>query len=451
MAAAGKELKEMVFRAQQGDGGAFDGLVRQFQDQAVGYAYSVLGDWHTAEDAAQEAFLQAFRDLSALRDPAAFPAWLRRLIFKNCDRMTRRRHVHTVPLYDLQTIVCSDSDPARMVEEAEYRTLVWETVGTLPEPERTPLVLFYLGCHSQTEIGIFLDVPLTTVKKRMERARRKLKARMTTMIENTLRDHAPSRDERFTEAAALLRRITAELEADKHILAAWLVGGFGRGHDPWASAWVQAVVADDQIDTFILARRENAARLGEPLLFVEAPQNAPLGGAYLMALYDGEAGPYEVDWYWQAQSGAHIPSDAHVLFDRIGLPSSGQPNGFNHSETPPILKAAQEAMTPAERRADEARNTVSLFWAMLLISASHIAGNPLGEDIPFLPMLQNLFQDTQQFVGMPREAFPGQTIPGTRLSALHKIGGQMEALMPQVAARGVDIPPAIAGRAYRYL
>ena len=92
-----EELVRLVRRAQTGDGAAYDRIVRRFQDRAVGYAYSVLGDWHGAEDAAQDAFLQAFRDLPALREAAAFPAWLRRLIFKHCDRRTRRRQVQTLP------------------------------------------------------------------------------------------------------------------------------------------------------------------------------------------------------------------------------------------------------------------------------------------------------------------------------------------------------------------
>jgi len=445
-----EELARLIRRAQAGDGAAYDGIVRLFQDRAVGYAYSVLGDWHGAEDAAQDAFLQAFRDLTTLREAAAFPAWLRRLVFKYCDRETRRRQVQTLPLDAAWEVPCADGDPARAAEEAERRAQVWAAIQTLPKHERSAVTLFYIGGHSQAETGAFLGVPVPTVKKRLERARQRLKVRME-MIEDTLSGHAPSRDQRFTEAAALLRRIMEGLEADDRVLAAWLVGSFGRGNDPWGSAWVQVVVADEQIDTFIRTRRGNAARPAEPLLVVEAPQNAPPGGAYLMALYDGEAGPYEVDWYWQARSGAQIPSDGHVLFDRIGLPPSGRLNEFNHSDTPPALREAQAAMTSAARRADEGRNTVSLFWAMLLISASHIARGPVGDDVPFLPMLQNLLGDTRQFIGLPRESAPTPTAPDARLAALRQIGARMEALMPQVAAEGVDVPAAITARAYRYL
>ena len=67
-------------------------LVRRFQDMAVAYGYSLLRDWQAAEDASQEAFLEAFRDLPKLRQPEAFPGWFRRIVFK---------HVHAALADDL--------------------------------------------------------------------------------------------------------------------------------------------------------------------------------------------------------------------------------------------------------------------------------------------------------------------------------------------------------------
>ena len=57
-------LKSLVIRAQAGDLDAYSTLVQQFQDIAVGYAYSILGDFHLAQDAAQEAFIEAYNSLS---------------------------------------------------------------------------------------------------------------------------------------------------------------------------------------------------------------------------------------------------------------------------------------------------------------------------------------------------------------------------------------------------
>ena len=68
-----EELASLVVRARAGDLKAYGQVVRRFQDMAYGYAYSLLGDFHLAEDAAQEAFVQAYRDLGKLAIPAAFP------------------------------------------------------------------------------------------------------------------------------------------------------------------------------------------------------------------------------------------------------------------------------------------------------------------------------------------------------------------------------------------
>jgi DNA-directed RNA polymerase specialized sigma24 family protein len=70
----------LIHRAAAGDVEAFSRLVREFQDVAVGYGVAILGDVHAAEDAAQEAFLAMHSRLWQLRDPVAFPAWLRTLV-----------------------------------------------------------------------------------------------------------------------------------------------------------------------------------------------------------------------------------------------------------------------------------------------------------------------------------------------------------------------------------
>ncbi|MGE5559752.1 MAG: RNA polymerase sigma factor, partial [Chloroflexota bacterium] len=72
---------------------AFDTLVRRFQDMAVGYAYSLLEDFHLAQDAAQDAFVQAFLRLPQLREPEAFPRWFKTVVFTCCSRITRRKQL----------------------------------------------------------------------------------------------------------------------------------------------------------------------------------------------------------------------------------------------------------------------------------------------------------------------------------------------------------------------
>ena len=190
-----EELKPLVIRASSGDLEAFGEIVRRFQDMAHGYAYSFLGDFHLAEDAAQEAFLDAYRQLPNLRNPEAFSSWFRRIVFKHCDRITRRKHIQTVPMdIAATTVVRKDTGETRFVEDYEVQEEVLEAIGTLPEHERMVTTLFYINGYSQKEIGEFLEVPVTTVKKRLYNSRKKLKKGLMDMVNTTFKENALPED-----------------------------------------------------------------------------------------------------------------------------------------------------------------------------------------------------------------------------------------------------------------
>src|SRR5262249_24686531 len=106
-------------QAQRGDPEAFGELVRQFQNMAVGYAYSILQDFDLAEDAAQEAFLQAYVSLPGLKDVEAFPAWFRRIVFSQCTRHLRGRRFVTAPLENIAALPEPGASPHQLAEERE--------------------------------------------------------------------------------------------------------------------------------------------------------------------------------------------------------------------------------------------------------------------------------------------------------------------------------------------
>lgn len=183
-------------QARNGDPRAFDSLVRRFQDMAVGYSAAILGDFHLAEDTAQEAFLETYRVLPALRVPDAFPAYLRLTLRKHCDRVTRRKHIPTLSLDAIQNAIHSESLPDAAAVR-ERRDAVRDAVRGLPESERVTVVLFYIGQRSLKEVAEFLGVPVSTVKNRLHTARRRLRERMIPLMEETLQEQRPSNDEQF--------------------------------------------------------------------------------------------------------------------------------------------------------------------------------------------------------------------------------------------------------------
>ncbi len=204
---------ELVERAKRGDLKAFEGLVERFKDMGIGYAYSLLKDFHLAEDAAQEAFIRAFHDLPTLQAARAFPSWFRRLVFKFADRIRRRKQHPIVDIEGIPEPPDASTTPAGALEEREEKEAVLACIKALPEGERTVTTLFYINGYSMSEVGSFLEVPLTTVKSRLVSARARLKKRMVAMIRDSLGEHA--KDEGFTsrirEVLSRVPRVDFEL------------------------------------------------------------------------------------------------------------------------------------------------------------------------------------------------------------------------------------------------
>ena len=244
-------LEVIVARAQDGDAEAFAALVRRFQDMAVGYGYSILHDFQLAEDAAQEAFFEAYRTLSKLREPAAFAGWFRRIVFKQCDRITRRHVVATVPLE-------AAPDPVQATDEEERKAEVFEAVRQLPEHERSAMTLFYIGGYSMDEVATFLEVPVSTVKGRLHSARERLRTMLLDTVTDDLRARRPSRNESFATTvvdllqaarAGDIERVKTLLKADPRLLVARdpmgntaLIIAVNSGHDALADLLFDAGV-----------------------------------------------------------------------------------------------------------------------------------------------------------------------------------------------------------------
>jgi len=144
------ELTDIVRAAQDGDKDAFGAIVKRFQDMAYGRAYAWLMDHGKAEDAAQDAFVDAYLHLHQLRDSAAFPGWFGRIITKHADRQ-RRAARPIVQLDDMPHLKSSGPDPFELLYGSEMAEIVKAKVNSLSEDHREAISLFHLKGHSQNE------------------------------------------------------------------------------------------------------------------------------------------------------------------------------------------------------------------------------------------------------------------------------------------------------------
>ena len=189
-------ITTLVRAAQAGDDLAITEMVRVYQDMAVAYATSILGDYPLAEDAAQEAFIEAYRDLSSLREPAAFAGWFRTIIFKHCDRLTRRKRHPVTSLSAALEATSPQPSPHDTLESQDTHTTIRNAVAALSEAERAVVLLYYMGEHSHATIAEFLGVTANAVKTRLYSARQRLKRHIGRLEEN-LQAARPSSDRSF--------------------------------------------------------------------------------------------------------------------------------------------------------------------------------------------------------------------------------------------------------------
>ena len=185
-------------------------------------------------------------------------------------------------------------------------------------------------------------------------------------IVTALREHREDRD-------ALLAVLTASLQADPSVRAAWLWGSFGRGEaddlsdlDPWL------VVADDAVGEMGARLRQYAFRTGTFITGGEKPRNAPPGGGYFSSLHEGRHGLLHLDCYWEPQSTAQAVPEQAVLFDRLQEPLSKSPQRTTAMQAPEPLMTADALTEEAERIAGE----ISFAWLMLSIAAKTLARHP---------------------------------------------------------------------------
>jgi RNA polymerase sigma factor (sigma-70 family) len=197
-----EESTALVIAAQRGNLSAFGEVIERYQNMAFAVAYTRLSDVHLAEDAVQEAFIEAYLNFQKLVEPAAFPGWLRTIICRQCTRITRSKRVATTPLEPGIDILSSTPGPATSVELGEMRQAVHKVINALPESQRLVTLLFYIAGYSQSEIAEFLQVPVTTVKKRLQYARKQLKERMINVIEDYFEKQSLG-DKQFTNRIQL--------------------------------------------------------------------------------------------------------------------------------------------------------------------------------------------------------------------------------------------------------
>ncbi len=170
-------LERRIQAAQNGDSHAFALLMEQYHARVFAVALVQLGNYHHAEDATQEAFVEAYLRLHQLQTPSAFGAWLRKIVMGKCVRAIRggKSVAAPVSLDELLFTASGAFDPQTVLLQHDTRRTLEREIAGLSEQEREAFLLFAIGGYTYAEIAEQMALPLTLVKKRIYTARQQLR------------------------------------------------------------------------------------------------------------------------------------------------------------------------------------------------------------------------------------------------------------------------------------
>ncbi len=172
--------QQWIRAAQQGDSAAFEQLLLLYQQKIYHLALRTCGDPHDAEEATQEAFLSAWKNLPSFRGESSFSTWLYRLTVNACNDLFRKNKASAanVALEDEEAalqVPDTAPGPEESLQRKETRQAVQDALQQLSPEHRQVLLLRELQQLSYDEIAAVLDMDLGTVKSRIHRARNQLR------------------------------------------------------------------------------------------------------------------------------------------------------------------------------------------------------------------------------------------------------------------------------------
>ena len=190
------ETRRLVERCKTGERGAFDDLIRRYEKKVYNFAYRLSGNYDEANDVASETFVRVFNALRNFRGDSSFITWLFRIVtnvyLDEKKRQRSRPHQSLEEIIELEEasvqrqIEDPGPTPEVQVQRRESTVILQDAINSLPEYQRMMIVMYHTENRSYDEIAAILDLPIGTVKSRLNRARLSLREKL-----EPLREHFP--------------------------------------------------------------------------------------------------------------------------------------------------------------------------------------------------------------------------------------------------------------------
>ncbi|MHC4586892.1 MAG: sigma-70 family RNA polymerase sigma factor, partial [Planctomycetota bacterium] len=201
MRTTAKEIK-LLEKCLKGNSQAFEVIVAKYQELVCAITFSGVTDVQQSEELAHQTFINAWKNLSQLKDLARFRPWLCTIARNNIRNFLNKNQrdiiAKTKAMENINDTAADEAGPLESAIKKEHEELVSDAIRRIPEQYREPLVLYYRQQQSVKQVALSLDLSMDVIKQRLQRGRKLIKEQLSSIVEETL--SAPGPKKAFTTA-----------------------------------------------------------------------------------------------------------------------------------------------------------------------------------------------------------------------------------------------------------
>jgi len=176
----------LIDKILSGDQTACRHLVERHKEYAFTIAYQILRNRENAEEAAQDAFIQAFKNMSSFNRQSKFTTWFYRIVF-NAALTIKRRQKTIIEDIDTASMIADETTAGEDMQQRDQQFYIQKALGQLSAEDAAIIILFYLQEQSLEEIAQITGQTTNNAKVRLHRARQRLALVLDTLLKRETR------------------------------------------------------------------------------------------------------------------------------------------------------------------------------------------------------------------------------------------------------------------------
>lgn len=170
-----QEEHQWIQEVLAGDKQAYAQIINKYKNPLYGTILRMTRNPHDAQDLVQEAFIKVYQQLEKYNGTGSFSSWLYRVAINHCmDEFRKKRYQMKQSEINEETVVDPNHPEVIFLKKEKNRQLE-RLIATLPEDERLIILLRYMNELSYDEISELADIPLSTVRNKLHRAKKKMR------------------------------------------------------------------------------------------------------------------------------------------------------------------------------------------------------------------------------------------------------------------------------------